>query len=56
MRILVFDSGDDFHQTIVRLTSRRFGDIAPVKEKGVLQFPIRHFGSGLRKAGPSKTS
>jgi hypothetical protein len=41
---------------IVRLTTRRFGDIAPRQRKRVLKFPIRHFGSRLRKAGPSKTS
>jgi hypothetical protein len=28
----------DFHQTIVRLTTRRFGDMAPVSEKGCLNF------------------
>jgi len=28
----------NFHQTIVRLTTRRFGDIAPVSEKGCLNF------------------
>jgi hypothetical protein len=28
----------DFHQTIVRLTTRRFGDIAPVRKKGCLNF------------------
>jgi NADPH-dependent 2,4-dienoyl-CoA reductase/sulfur reductase-like enzyme len=28
----------DFHQTLVRLTTRRTGDIAPVTEKGWLKF------------------
>src|SRR5262245_23329921 len=28
----------DFHQTLVRLTTRRSGDIAPVTEKGCLKF------------------
>ena len=28
----------NFHQTLVRLTTRRFGAIAPVREKGCLNF------------------
>ena len=31
----------DFHQTLVRLTTRRSGDIAPVREKGCLNFLYR---------------
>ena len=31
----------NFHQTLVRLTTRRFGDIAPGREKGCLNFLYR---------------
>jgi len=31
----------DFHQTLMRLTARRFGDIASVTEKGCLNFLYR---------------
>jgi hypothetical protein len=31
----------DFHQPERRLTTRRAGDIAPIKKKGLFKFPIR---------------
>jgi hypothetical protein len=35
---LFFRQERNFHQTLVRLTTRRFGDIAPASEKGCLNF------------------
>jgi hypothetical protein len=31
----------DFHQPERRLTTRRAGDIAPIKKKGLFKFPLR---------------
>jgi hypothetical protein len=55
LRLFVMsDLADDFHQTILRLTTRPVRRYSSRQRKRVLQYPIRHFGPSCSKLGQAR--